>query len=209
MDTFVRTARGLTLIEMLGAMVVSAVILGSAWQLLHSGMRSYHHGLQEVRMTQAARTSLHIVTQDVQRALSSGVPHGITGLAPQPAPVVPEGARSERLALRLFPAVSGAHLGAEQSGQPQYIRYVLSPIADRTTLALRRVVASGDATHNERSLLVHEHLHALQARYFDGQTWSDTWQHAAVPRAVEITLVVQSGGARPRMSRFATLVTAE
>jgi hypothetical protein len=46
-------------------------------------------------------------------------------------------------------------------------------------------------------------------RYFDGQTWYAEWQRAELPRALEITLIVQSGGAQARASRFATLVTAD
>jgi hypothetical protein len=46
-------------------------------------------------------------------------------------------------------------------------------------------------------------------RYFDGQTWYAEWQRAELPRAVEITLIVQSAGAQAHASRFATLVTAD
>jgi len=56
---------------------------------------------------------------------------------------------------------------------------------------------------------VQEQVQEFSVRYFDGQSWDDTWQRAELPRAVEITLVVQSGGAPARVSRFATLVTAD
>jgi hypothetical protein len=61
----------------------------------------------------------------------------------------------------------------------------------------------------ERLMPVHEQVQEFSVRYFDGQTWYDAWQRAELPRAVEITLVVQSGGVRARASRFATLVTAD
>ena len=61
----------------------------------------------------------------------------------------------------------------------------------------------------ERMMLVHEQVQEFRVRYFDGQAWYEEWQRAELPRAVEITLVVQSGGAPARASRFATLVTAD
>jgi type II secretion system protein J len=209
MYTFVRTARGLTLVELLGAMAISTLLVGSGWQLLQSGMRSYHHGLQEVRMTQEARTLLHIVTQDVQRALAAQVPHGITGPAPQSTTSAPDASVGDRLALLTLPSVRASLTVADKRIQPQRIRYVLKTAADQKTSTLQRVVTTGQEAQHERIVPVHEHVHALHIRYFDGQTWSDTWQQAPLPRAVEITLVAQSSGVRPRMSRFATLVTAQ
>ena len=55
MRKFVRTPHGLTIIEMMGAMLVSTVLLSGAWQLLQGGMQSYQRGLQTVRMTQGDR----------------------------------------------------------------------------------------------------------------------------------------------------------
>jgi len=41
------------------------------------------------------------------------------------------------------------------------------------------------------------------------QAWYAEWQREELPRALEITLIVQSGGAQAHASRFATLVTAD
>ena len=79
----VSTQRGLTLLEMLGVIAISTILLSGAWQLFQSGMRSYQRGLQDVRMTQGARALLHLVTRDVQRAMAARVPYGIRGAAPQ------------------------------------------------------------------------------------------------------------------------------
>jgi type II secretion system protein J len=209
MRQFVRTPRGLTLVEMLGAMVVSTILLSRAWQLLQGGMRSYHRGLQDVRMTQGARALLRLVSRDVQRAMAARVPYGIRGTAPQPLTAATAGGQADRLAMLTSPPLAAPGAGAEQRGVPQRIRYVLSTVPDSKTLALQRAVGATSEKQMERWMPVHASMQEFSVRYFDGQTWHDAWQRAELPRAVEITLVVQSGGAPARASRFATLVTAD
>ena len=209
MRKFVRTPRGLTLIEMMGAMVVSTILLSSAWQLLQGGMQSYQRGLQDVRMTQGVRALLRLVTRDVQRAMAARVPYGIRGAAPQsPTAATGEGP-ADRLAMLTIPPLAAPGEGGQHSGEAQRIRYVLRALPESKTLALQRAVGTTSEKPIERLLPVHEHVQEFSVRYFDGQTWHDAWQRAELPRAVEITLVVQSGGAQARASRFATLVTAD
>jgi len=209
MRQFIRTPRGLTLIEMMGAMVISTILLSGAWQLLQGGMRSYQRGLQDVRMTQEARALLRLVTRDVQRVMAARVPYGMRGTAPQPPSSATGGDPAERLAMLTSPPLGAPRAGAEQHGAPQRIRYVLSTVPDSKTLALQRAVGTTSEKPMERLMPVHAQVQEFSVRYFDGQTWYDAWQRAELPRAVEITLVVQSGGVRTRASRFATLVTAD
>jgi type II secretion system protein J len=209
MRQFVCTPRGLTLIEMMGAMVVSTILLSGAWQLLQGGMRSYQRGLQDVRMTQEARALLRLVTRDVQRVMAAHVPYGMRGTASQPPSSATGGDPAERLAMLTIPPLGTPSAGTEQGRAPQRIRYVLSTVPDSKTLALQRAVGTTSEKPMERLMPVHEHVQEFSVRYFDGQTWYDAWQRAELPRAVEITLVVQSGGVRARASRFATLVTAD
>ena len=91
----------------------------------------------------------------------------------------------------------------------QRIRYVLNAVPDSKTLALQRAVGAPSEPQMERKMVVHEQMQEFRVRYFDGQAWYAEWQRAELPRAVEITLVVQSAGAPARASRFATLVTAD
>ena len=58
-------------------------------------------------------------------------------------------------------------------------------------------------------MVVPGQVQEFHVRYFDGQAWYTEWQRAELPRAVEITLIVQSAGTQARASRFATLVTAD
>ncbi len=47
-------------------------------------------------------------------------------------------------------------------------------------------------------MVVHSHVQEFRVRYFDGQAWYAEWQRAETPRALEIILIVQSGGAQAR-----------
>jgi len=104
MRQFLSTPRGLTILEILGVIVISSLLLSGAWQLFQGGMQSYHRGLQDVRMVQRARVLVHMVTRDVQRAMAARVPYGIRGTAPQPPTPNTAGRQGERLAMLTLPA---------------------------------------------------------------------------------------------------------
>jgi type II secretion system protein J len=200
----VSSQRGLTILEMLGVIAISTILLSGAWQLFQGGMRSYQHGLQDVRMTQGARALLRLVTRDVQRAMAARVPYGMRGTAPQLATTETAGQQTDRLALLTLPPE-----GAPHSGTLQRIRYVLNAVPNSKTLALQRAVGALSEPQMERMMVVQAQVQEFRVRYFDGQTWYAEWQRAELPRAVEITLMVQSAGAQARASHFATLVTAD
>jgi hypothetical protein len=108
-----------------------------------------------------------------------------------------------------LPSLGAPSEGVPHGSTPQRIRYVLNAVPDGKTLALQRVAGAASEQQMERIMVVHEQVQEFRVRYFDGQTWYAEWQWAELPRAVEITLIVQSPGALARTSRFATLVTAD
>ena len=206
MHKFVSTPRGLTLIEIMGALAVSAILLSGVWQLFQGGLRSYHRGLQDVRMMQGARALLTLVTRDMQRAMATRAPYGIRSPAQQTAAQATAGQPADRLEMIMAPTPGQE---GQDRGAPQRIRYVLTALSEGKTLALQRAVAGTDGTQPERFMPLHNQVQTFTLRYFDGQTWYDEWQQAELPRALELTIVLQSGGIQPRTYRFATLVTAD
>ena len=205
----VSSQRGLTILEMLGVIAIGTILLSGAWQLFQGGMWSYQRGVQDVRMTQGARAVLRLVTRDVQRALAARVPYGIRGTAPQLSTSETPGRQADRLAMLTLPSPGAPPAGAPHGDTLQRIRYVLNAMPDSKTLALQRAVGAPSEPQMERMMVVPAQVQDFRVRYFDGQAWYAEWQQAELPRAVEITLIVQSAGAQARTSRFATLVTAD
>ena len=205
----VNTQRGVTILEMLGVIAISTVLLSGAWQLFQGGMRSYQRGLQDVRMTQGARILLHMVTRDVRRAMAARVPYGIRGTALQLSASETAGHQADHLVMLTLPSPGAPPGGAPHGDTLQRIRYVLNVVPDSKTLALQRVVRTLSEPQREQMMVVHRQVQELHVRYYDGQAWSTEWQWAELPRGVEITLIVQSAGTQARVSRFATLVTAD
>ena len=107
MRKFRGTPRGLTLIEIMGALAVSTLLLSGVWDLFQAGMQSYHRGLQDVRMAQQAPALLTLMTRDIQRAIREQINKGChlilttggTGVALRD--VTPEAVRE--IALRELP----------------------------------------------------------------------------------------------------------
>ena len=165
-------------------------------------------------MTQGARALLRLVTRDIQRAMATRAPYGIRGTPQQTAQA--EGERhADHLVMITAPPLAAPSQGAQRREaeqrreEPLRIRYILNTLSDGKTLAMQRAVAAMSGNQLERFMMVHDHVQAFYLRYFDGQAWYDEWQKAELPRALELTIVLQSGGPQSRMYRFATLVTAD
>ena len=205
----VRTQGGLTILEVLGVIAISTILLSGAWQLFQGGIWSYQRGLQDVRMTQGARVLLHLVTRDVQRAMAARVPYGIRGTAPQFSTSEAAGRQADHLAMLTLPSLGASSDGTPHDGTLQRIRYALNAVKASKTLALQRAVGAPSEPQMERMMVVQAQVQEFRVRYFDGQAWYAEWQRAELPRGVEITLIVQSAGTQARTSRFATLVTAD
>jgi hypothetical protein len=99
--------------------------------------------------------------------------------------------------------------GAPHGAALQRIRYSFNAVPDSKTPTLQRAVGAASEPQQERVMVVPAQVQEFRVRYFDGQAWYAEWQRAELPHALEITLIMQSGRAQARASRFATLVTAD
>ena len=199
--------KGFTLIEVMAVLAIGGLLLGGMWEIYHNSMRAYQRGLQEVRLTQGARTMLRLMTRDIQKAFATAAPHGIQGTQHQGAPE----ADADRLELimAVYPALGLSSSPTPGLGIPQSVRYRLEPAPANGPLVLKRAVVAAGSQATERSIPLGEGLHGLSLRYFDGQVWSHAWQRTTLPQALEITVVFRHSGGDTRTQRFTTVVTAD
>ncbi len=188
--------RGLTLIEVMAVLAVSGLLLTGMWKFYHSGIRAYRRGFQDVRSTLSARTVLRIMTRDIQKAFIAAAPHGIQGTNHQPSPSID----ADRLTLTM---------AASSSATLQSIRYIPESVSQHGMWTLNRAVMASDRHPSERIMMLSQRLYSLDLRYFDGQTWHDSWQHPAVPQALEISLIFQPRGRNTHAYHFTTTVARD
>jgi Tfp pilus assembly protein PilW len=191
----------------MAVLAVSGLLLGGMWQFYHNSIRAYQSGLQEVRLTQGARTVLRFMTRDIQKALATATPSGIQGTKHQ-SPAAMDADRLE-LITAVYPASGMPSSPAHAVGMPQRVRYALEPASADGTLTLKRAVATVGSHTAERVMPLGEGMRGLRLRYFDGQMWYDTWQRTSLPQALEITVVFHNRGGEARPHRFTTVVTAD
>jgi type II secretion system protein J len=193
---------GLTLVEVMAVLAISGFLLVGVWRLYHGSMLAYQRGVQEVRVTQRARTVMRILTRDMQQALATAVPYGIRGTKQQGTHA--EADRLELTAL-MYPTTVTGQAAARGPARLQRIRYQLDPTGE--TFVLKRVSVNAHGETRERVIPLVERLQSLKVRYFDGQVWYDTWQRATLPHALELTVKLQSSGRDARTHGFSTVVT--
>jgi type II secretion system protein J len=198
---------GFTLVEVMTVLAVSGLLLGGMWQFYHSSLYAYRRGLQEVRLTQGARTILRLMTRDIQKALATVAPQSLQDTQQQRV-LIGDAEHLEFLTV-VSPVPGTLSQATPDAGVLQRVRYILeSTSADGTRILQRAVIAIGGHT-TERLIPLGEGVQELHFRYFDGQTWHETWQQAAPPRALEIIVAFQSRGGEVRTHRFSTMVTAD
>jgi general secretion pathway protein J len=195
---------------MMAALAVSTMLIGGVWQLFHIGLQVYQRGVHNASATQDARQVLAIISRDIQEALAVAMPQGIHGTDGEQSTRTGTILEADGLDLETR-AVVAARLPilTLPAASTTRVYYELEVLEEQPILRLRRRVAAGDGAASSRLMTLSEQVQRFRLRYFDGQDWSDNWQRASLPRAVEVSLVLQTPGRQARLHRFTTMVTAD
>lgn len=182
-----RSARapGFTLLELLLAVLITAIVAGSLAATLFVAFRARAHALEAVARTRAVDIASDVMAADLANAL-------------------PQGSASNTLAGPFTGApdsldfyCTGPESKATVQGDSKHIQYALAadPAKPSVTNLVRYVTTN---------LLAPVQLDPVQERvcrgvdsftlsYYDGANWNDTWdptQHKTLPVAVQMTLVL-------------------
>jgi prepilin-type N-terminal cleavage/methylation domain-containing protein len=181
-----RAPHGFTMLELLTAITLMALLAGSLYSSLFIGIKAHRSTISAVEPARAAALTLELLRQDFDAALPpngvlAGAFTGIDGVG-------------ESDSLSFF---SCANMSGESSSASDIRKVELSveTVADEPLPVLMRrlttnLLASNDPTVREQVLC--RHIKFFDIRYYDGSTWLDSWdstgQDNVIPTAVEVTL---------------------
>ena len=183
--------RGVTLLETLVALALTALVLGALSRSLAGATRSRTAATAESDRLSAVRTVLLRLAAELEAAT------GEAGIAVEPEDELSPAAGSR---LRVTTIVR-----SEPGPTPASDRRSVAYEVDHDTGALvRRERSAPRPADTVEPLVVLAGVRALSVRCSDGSEWRPRWDATALPRAVEVALAVDDGAGG--VERLATTV---
>ena len=186
--------RAFTLLEMLVALSLMAVLAGALYGSLHIGFRAQRSATAAIDPVRTASLALEMVRKDLGSALP---PTGILA-----GTFFAEDSADESSGANADTLTWYASTGALGEGRCDIVRLELAvaSLGETGERALVRRVTSNLLAPKEQEPaeeVLCRRVAALNLRYFDGSAWLDTWDSTvtdnALPMAVEVTLAVNRG----------------
>jgi len=180
-----RPVQGFTLLEMLVAIALMALVAGSLYGGLFIGFKAHRATTESLQPIRSASLTLDMLRQDFDAALR---PNGVMSGA---------FSGSGGTGLDTLSFYSGANVPNDHEVACDIRRVDLSveTIPGQTQQVLmRRVTANLMAITNPvvREQILCRNVHAFRLRFYDGSLWQDVWdstgQGDILPLAVEVTL---------------------
>jgi general secretion pathway protein J len=205
-----RASRGFTLIEMMLAIGVMALILamlaGSFSTIAHSKV----HAEGRLMVDREGRALLWQLTKELRNAVQT--PYTTSNTALFGNGHMSGGVAVDTLTLSTF---SGGHRRALTGMTPETIvTYNLTANPDQQGwFVLNRSQQSGLLTTGAtpQATVLANNVLSLHFRYFDGQKWGESWESPSLPRGrqlpVAVAIQIQMAAPGGRVMDFATQVT--
>lgn len=183
-----RHARGFTLLEMLVAIAMVAIITASLYSALYVGFRAQRSATRAVEPARAATLTLQLLEQDLEGAMS---PTGI--LAGQFLGTDAQGLDgADGLA---FYSSANVPIAGESGADTRHVEFTVAAALDDAQPALLRRVTSNLLPSNApliREQVLCRNVKAFSLRYFDGTQWLESWDSTAqgdlLPLGVEVQI---------------------
>jgi type II secretion system protein J len=188
--------RAFTLLELLVATAMTAVLAGSLYATLHVAFKARRSALESVDRARRGELAIELLRADIESAV---VPKGILagGFLGEDAT---EGAGRASDVLMLHCTADGAQ-AEEGAGDIRMVELACESDEDGEGMVLlRRVTLNLLATTVQEPTeeVVCRGVRSFNLRYFDGVDWQDAWNSAehdnTLPRAVEATLELLGAG---------------
>jgi general secretion pathway protein J len=185
-----RHARAFTLLELLVATAMMAVLAGSLYATLHVAFRARRSAFAAVEDVRKADLAVELLRSDLE---SSVVPRGILAGAFVGEDSTDGAGRPSDVLMLHCTADAGQE--TEGFGDIRMVEFACEPAEDGEGMILLRLVTLNLLTTNvlepEEEVLCRG-LRSFNLRYFDGEEWLDNWDAAVednvLPLAMEVTL---------------------
>ncbi|MDY7010190.1 MAG: type II secretion system protein GspJ [Planctomycetota bacterium] len=189
-----REKRAFTLLEMLVATAMTAVLAGSLYATLHVAFRARRSASESIEPVRKTQLALELLRADIQSAV---VPKGVmAGSFLGENRTDDSGRDCDSLLLHCTGAGPSQ---PQQSGDIRMIELSCEPVdVGAGQILVRRITPNPLATDIDETPqeVLCRGVHAFNLRYFDGEQWQDSWDSATrdnlLPLAVEVTLQLQS-----------------
>jgi len=212
-----RAVPGFTLIEIMIAVVVLGLVLLMLTQSFHAVATSKVHGENVLAVSQAARTIVLQMSDELRGAVQTPFTASKTMLAGH--------ARMQHFVpmdtLTLSTLDPGHRRSIEDFGPEEIVEYSSSPNPNHEgwNLLMRRqysaLLDSPPAGFSDPATLVANNIISLHLRYYDGNRWTESWDSdnlapgQALPQEVAIELVMGGPTGQPiTLSTVVMLPTA-
>ncbi len=185
-----RQPLGFTLLELLVATAMTAVLAGSLYATLHVAFGARRSALATVEQVRRAELAVELVRADLESAV---VPNGILA-----GPFLGEdatGASGRPSDGLVFYCTADGATQTEGTGDIRMVEFSCQPAEDGTGMVLcRRLTTNLLATKVQEPVeeVLCRGVRAFDLKYFDGMDWQDAWdstsRDSTLPLAVEVTL---------------------
>lgn len=210
MKTLARNARGFTLMEVLAATAMVAMLAGSLYASLFIAFKARRSAIAAVDQVRKTTMCMEMIEADLRSAM---VPNGILAGEFQGQSGNSSGATGETI-LSFYTVAMDVEpdVGA---GDVKLVEYLLQPSANNQQNDLVRHVTISrpvlEATPPSQEILCRG-VKSFTLQYFDGLIWNDIWdstqQNNTLPLAVEVTIELQpeaSGAAGQKITQVVYL----
>ena len=205
-----RAPRGFTLIEMMLAIGVLALILAMLASSFSTVAHSKVHAEGRLMVDREGRALLWQLTKELRNAVQT--PYTASNVALFGNGHMGNGAPIDTITLSTF---SGGHRKALTGLTPETIvTYNLIANPDQQGwYLLQRSQQSGllTSTVSPQTTTLADNILSLHFRYFDGQKWGESWESSSLPQQrqlpVAVAIQIRMGAPGGRVMDFATQVT--
>lgn len=180
--------RGFTMLELLVAISLMALLAGSLYGSLYLGFRAHAGAVRAVAPARTAALALELLQRDFDGAMPpTGVLAGaFTGSA---------SSASDESSTLSFVSCGNVPNSDEAGCDMRMVELSVESVPDEMQPVLMRRVTTNLLASNPpvpREQILCRHVKLFMVRYYDGTSWQDTWdstgQDNLLPLAVEVTL---------------------